>query len=246
MRLSGKNLSNYQKTLLALAAIGALGALVWLRAPLLYEAHTTLLIVPGQLPAPFDTTARVEMVRQVVLSDKHLEGVIDQFHLYPNLAGHSTKDEILARLRESIRIEASPAAQPRVVRIAFLHRDPAVAAKVANRLAALMVQEDNGLRDQQAESSTGFLDARVDLVHKMLMEAEDRLRNAKGAPAAEIAVASRELDVLTHNFTKLLDMKMDADMAAARAKDRGESFMILDPARIPEKPVSRVLRAGLD
>ena len=96
MRISGKNLSYNQKTVLAVAAVAALCALVWLRSPLVYEAHTTILIVPGQPPestaALTDAASRVELIRQVVLSDTRLERVINQDHLYQDMIGHSSKE----------------------------------------------------------------------------------------------------------------------------------------------------------
>ena len=49
-----------------------------------------------------------------------------------------------------------------------------------------------------------------------------------------------DLSVLRENYVSLLKKKLEADAAADLEKrQKGERFTILDPARIPEKPIRR-------
>ena len=54
----------------------------------------------------------------------------------------------------------------------------------------------------------------------------------------ELILLTRDYDLLKTNYQSLLDKKMQAQMAEnLERKQQGEQFKILDPARIPEKPV---------
>jgi len=54
----------------------------------------------------------------------------------------------------------------------------------------------------------------------------------------ELALLTRDYDLLKANYQSLLDKKIQAQMAEnLERKQQGEQFKILDPARIPEKPV---------
>ncbi|MGZ3557854.1 MAG: GumC family protein, partial [Thermodesulfobacteriota bacterium] len=54
----------------------------------------------------------------------------------------------------------------------------------------------------------------------------------------ELAFLTRDYDLLKTNYQSLLDKKIQAQMAQnLEHKQQGEQFKILDPARVPEKPV---------
>jgi polysaccharide chain length determinant protein (PEP-CTERM system associated) len=54
----------------------------------------------------------------------------------------------------------------------------------------------------------------------------------------ELALLTRDYDLLRSNYQTLLEKKMQAQMAQnLERKQQGEQFKVLDPARIPQKPV---------
>jgi polysaccharide chain length determinant protein (PEP-CTERM system associated) len=54
----------------------------------------------------------------------------------------------------------------------------------------------------------------------------------------ELVLLTRDYDLLKTNYQSLLDKKMQAQMAEnLERKQQGEQFKILDPARLPEKPI---------
>jgi len=54
----------------------------------------------------------------------------------------------------------------------------------------------------------------------------------------EIALLTRDYDLLKVNYQSLMEKKIQAQMAEnLERKQQGEQFKILDPARIPEKPI---------
>jgi len=66
----------------------------------------------------------------------------------------------------------------------------------------------------------------------------------------ELTLLTRDYDLLKTNYQSLLDKKIQAQMAEnLERKQQGEQFKILDPARLPEKPVkpdrNKILLIGL-
>jgi uncharacterized protein involved in exopolysaccharide biosynthesis len=54
----------------------------------------------------------------------------------------------------------------------------------------------------------------------------------------EMLVVTRDYDLLKANYQSLLDKKIQSQMAESlERKQQGEQFKVLDPARLPEKPV---------
>jgi len=65
----------------------------------------------------------------------------------------------------------------------------------------------------------------------------------------ELLLLTRDYDLLKANYQSMLDKKIQAQMAESlERKQQGEQFKILDPARLPEKPVkpdrNRILMIG--
>jgi polysaccharide chain length determinant protein (PEP-CTERM system associated) len=66
----------------------------------------------------------------------------------------------------------------------------------------------------------------------------------------ELSLLTRDYELMKSNYQSLLDKKIQAQMAENLERDQqGEQFKILDPARIPEKPIrpdrNKILIAGL-
>ncbi len=54
----------------------------------------------------------------------------------------------------------------------------------------------------------------------------------------ELTLLTRDYDLMKANYQSLLDKKMQAQMAEnLERKQQGEQFKVLDPARLPEKPI---------
>lgn len=65
----------------------------------------------------------------------------------------------------------------------------------------------------------------------------------------ELLLLTRDYDLLKANYQSLLDKKIQAQMAESlERKQQGEQFKVLDPARLPEKPIkpdrNRILLIG--
>jgi uncharacterized protein involved in exopolysaccharide biosynthesis len=99
-----------------------------------------------------------------------------------------------------------------------------------------------------------LLDAKAELDNldreiKAKLAEEQRLRSVQGmyqarieatpVREAELATLTRDYDTFQANYRGLLQKKEESDISANLEKRQiGEQFKILDPARMPEKPVS--------
>ncbi len=98
------------------------------------------------------------------------------------------------------------------------------------------VLEGKRLKDEEAslKGQMGFYQRRI----------EDTPKQEQ-----ELALLTRDYDLLKTNYQSLLDKNLHAQMAQnLERKQKGEQFVILDPAVLPEKPIkpdlSKILRIG--
>lgn len=228
---------------------GLLAGLVWLRTPDVYEANTLLLVDPQKVPERFvattvsmDVSSRLDTINQQLMSSTRLQRIIDSYDLYRDMKGHYTQEEIIEHFRSAIRVERDPAG--RSFRIFYRGHQPALVAQVANQLASLFIEENLKVREQQAEGTAEFIDTRLNLAQKSLKDHEGAARLIKDP--VDRAIADRTLAVLRIQFDSLLTKKLEADMACDLEKrQKSERITILDPARIPEKPLGKFSRAGI-
>lgn len=196
-----KDLRHYWRVLLArrhyflwpAAAILLLAAIVALALPPVYESSSTILIEEQQIPPDFVKTTvtgyadqRIQSLNQQILSRTRLLEVIRQFNLYPEMQGKYPQEEIIETMRDNIRVELISAEvdsrqrrqrQQEGVTIAFTiayrGRNPQTVQQVASTLASLYLEENLKIREQQAKTTTKFLEAE-------LKEIKERLKNIGG------------------------------------------------------------------
>jgi uncharacterized protein involved in exopolysaccharide biosynthesis len=244
-------ISPTQKLIGFVLSVGLLTGLVWMLTPDVYEANTLILVDPQKVPERFvattvsmDTLSRLDTINQQLMSSTRLQRIIDTYDLYRPMKGHYTQEEIIQEFRSNIRVEGlSAGPNGHSFRIYYRGHSPALVAQVTNQLASLFIEENLKVREQQAEGTSEFIDIRLDLTRKRLREAEVAARQIKDP--IDRSIADRELAALRTQFDSLLTKKMEADMAVDLEKrQKSERFTILDPARIPEKPLSRFTHAG--
>jgi uncharacterized protein involved in exopolysaccharide biosynthesis len=117
--------------------------------------------------------------------------------------------------REGISRENVPATDPAMERLILQYREQqAMAHLEANRLK----EEEKKIREQLV------------LYQKRI---EDTPRREQ-----ELLLLTRDYDLLRSNYQSLLDKKIQAQMAQSlERKQQGEQFKVLDPARLPERPI---------
>src|ERR1700748_259650 len=84
-----------------------LGATLILLMPDHFKASTTILGDPQKIPEKYvsptissDPGQRLNTITQQVLSSTRLQQIIEEMHLYPELQGRSSREEIIEKMRK--------------------------------------------------------------------------------------------------------------------------------------------------
>ena len=168
-------------------AIVLVSAIVALALPPIYESSSTILIEEQQIPPDFVKSTvtgyadqRIQSLNQQILSRTKLLEIIRQFNLYPEMREKYPQEAIIETMRDNITVELISAEvanrrrrQEEGVTIAFTiayrGKNPQTVQQVASTLASFYLQENLKIREQQAKSTTNFLEAE-------LKEIEERIK----------------------------------------------------------------------
>ena len=170
--------------LLSLVTVGVVR-----RLPAVYLAESLILVDSQKIPEKFvsatvdsDLEARISAIRQQILSSGELKKIINEYGLYQKERKTRFEEEILDLMRRDISIDlvlgsSANNKRPGAFRIGYQGPDPALVARVANRLTDLYVEQNSKTREAQAEGTSEFLDTQ-------LREAKNRLDELEAAVSA--------------------------------------------------------------
>jgi len=165
-------------------------ALLW---PPSYTSTATILIEQQELPSDLVRSTvtsfadeRVQMISQRVMTTETLLGIIRRYDLYPKERNRETRDQIIKRMREDIDVKmiSADVVDPRsgaptkatiAFTVSFSDRSPDEAAKVANELTTLFLNDNVETRTQLADGAATFLQAQVTQVNQHLGKVESEL-----------------------------------------------------------------------
>ena len=234
--------------LVGLAAASAAGFVL----PKQYRASARIGVESGGAPGSFSPPTanvgpeqRLQAITAAIPSRSRLQQVVEEAGLYPALPGVSARVD---RLRGATEVRALG---PDSLEVECEHAEPATAALVANRLAALFIEEVERRRDQ-ARSQAVDLEIRLAEAQALVREKKARLdagavRYRGGRPAR----AAKKLAALEHVYAEALEKQIAlADRwTAARVAQQlepawtSERFRVVAPARAPARPFSPSLPA---
>jgi polysaccharide chain length determinant protein (PEP-CTERM system associated) len=175
-------------TLPVVAAI-VVGVLLVRYLPKEYRSTTTVGVAAAAVSpnlvnqgTPFDNQERLRAMSQQLVSLPILGRVIREEGLGPG----SPQDPLIGQLRSAISISVpDPLAvtnEPRrfdTFVIAYTDRDPALAQRIANRLATVFVDESSMARAARAEDTSMFIATQLRASQTRLADLENQLRGAK-------------------------------------------------------------------
>jgi polysaccharide chain length determinant protein (PEP-CTERM system associated) len=158
--------------------------------PELYKSSITILIIPQTVPQDYvrsTITAKVEQqlvtIKQQVNSRSTLTKVLDELRLFEKERKKLSSEELFAMMRKRIEID--------VVRddlnrgniesfaLSFLHENPQTAMHAAARLASVFIDENLKTREQQAVSTSDFLESQLKNTMASLEVMERRIKEYK-------------------------------------------------------------------
>jgi succinoglycan biosynthesis transport protein ExoP len=174
--------------------------LVALLLPSIYESKSAILIEEQQIPPEFVRSTvtgyadqRIQSLNQQILSRTKLLEIIKQFDLYADKHKKYTQEEIVDNMREDINIDLisaevgnqrrkRPGSQEGVTiafTIAYRGKNPETVQKVAGTLASFYLQENLKIREQQARTTTRFLEAELKEIQDQLARIGQKITDFK-------------------------------------------------------------------
>lgn len=171
--------------------------------PSVYESVSTILIEDQQIPPEFVRSTvtgfadqRIQSLTQQILSRTKLWEIIQQFHLYAEMQEKYTKEEILEKMRDNIRLDtisaevADPGRKSSARRpgqagitiafsISYRGKNPETVQKVASTLASSYLEQNLKIREAQAKTTTQFLEAESTELKERIRGLGEKITNFK-------------------------------------------------------------------
>ena len=206
-----------------------------------YASSALILVVPQRVAQEYVKSSvtpigdRLPAVSQQILSRTRLERVILDFDLYKEERRTGIMEDIIEKMRRDIevRVERGDA-----FRVGYVGREPLTVRKVADRLASLFIEESLRDREGLADSSMQFLESRIEDVGTRIEEQHKKIEAIHRHGGAASPVAMLDYEMLTATYKDLFAKREQARLAAnLERRQIGEQFKLLDPARLPERPI---------
>lgn len=174
--------------------IALAAALFW---PPTYRSTGTILIEQQEVPVDLVRSMvssyadqRIQVISQRVMTSENLMRIIDRYQLYPDKRRSEPREVLLERMRDDIRFSmiSADVVDPRMGRptkatiafsVSYDSRLPSLAAKVANEIATLYLNENLESRRQTADDTATFLTAEGDRLSKQIDALDAKLASFK-------------------------------------------------------------------
>src|SRR5499427_7191679 len=224
-------------------------AFLW---PATYSSTGTILIEQQELPADLVRSTissfadqRLQVIKQRVMTTENLLGIIQRYDLYAELRRKKVREVVIDTMRRDIHFELISAdvidprsGHPTRATIAFSvgysNRSPEIAAKVANELVTLFLQENLDNRKKRAADATNFLDEEADRLSKHIAELQSQMSDFKEKHLNDLPELTQiNLQLLTRTEEELREVD-------ARVNSLEQQTLYLDSQLAQISPSSQV------
>jgi uncharacterized protein involved in exopolysaccharide biosynthesis len=219
----------------------AAGVFIAARTPSLYRSSSLIRIEPQRVPEAYvrSTTKigdRLQTIPLEILSRTRLERIIEEFNVYAEERRSGLMEDVIENMRRHIEVNVE---QGDAIRVGFVGTDRRTVMRVAERLAAMYIEENVQSQIRIADGTSQFLEASLEDVRRRLVEHDKRLRAARQKSDPEAETLAIEYDVLKTTFKDLFSKIQESRLAVAlQRRAIGETLKLVDPARVPERPFS--------
>jgi len=140
------------------------------KLPSEYEAITTILVDPRNIPEKdvsaavnSDPSARLNTITQQALSRTRLQEIIDKLNLYQERRKSASSEELIEGMRHDIRIQVKQGsgAELSTFTLTYQGKEPKLVAAVANELANSFIQWNINSRQQQVSGTNDFFSSEL-------------------------------------------------------------------------------------
>ena len=175
----------------------AVGTFLYSRSlPNIYRSEALVLIIPQQVPEKYirptideSITARLDLMRQQILSRAKLEQIIEEFDLYREERKTILMDQVVEQMKRDIGVNVQRVGRrqnPNHFVVSYDSRSPDLAKQVAERVSSLFVRENVEGRSVQTDATIQFLQREADETLRQMKEQERQLAEFKRVNASRL------------------------------------------------------------
>jgi protein tyrosine kinase modulator len=211
--------------------------------PKRYVSGTLILVERESAPesvvpkvTPEDRSKSLLTIRQQLLSRTHLETILKELDPYPADMRREPLSTVVEELRTAIHLTVKG---NDAFTIEYQHRDPRMAMRVTDRLAALFIADSNRTQEEQATAAYQFLDSELQRARQELEAKERALRDYK---EKHIGVLPEQTAASLALMQRLQQEQQAVSTALQAALDR-QSTLAIARAPAPESTLGAQLAA---
>ena len=178
---------------LCLVATAALALLL----PPAFRSAGTILIEQQEMPQELVRSTvtsyadeRVQVISKRVMTTETLLGIIRRYDLYPKERAKDTREALLNKMRKDIGLKmisadvidprsGHPTSATIAFEVSYTSRSADLAAKVANEITTLYLNENLNNRTQLARDAATFLESEAERVSRQIADLEVKLAQFK-------------------------------------------------------------------
>lgn len=221
-------------TALTVALAVAAGAYLF---PNLYQASAVILVDPGKVPesyvkstATIDAKDRLAILQAQILSAPRLGKVADEMGIRGTRSEAETVTEMLRNLTVEPVTLGGPSRELQAFKVSYESNSPSLAARVANRVASLFIEENMKVREQQVLGTADFFDRELEKAKQELDEKGKKLAELRSHYIGSLPNSQNlHLQALTSAQMELRS-EMDATDRAQQQKVYLQSLLADTPA----------------
>jgi uncharacterized protein involved in exopolysaccharide biosynthesis len=227
-----------------------IGCVIALGLPPVYRSTATILIEQQEIPQDLVRSTissyadqRIQLIKQRVMRTDNLLRIIRENNLYADDFDRLPREAVIERMRNDIHVDTISAdvvdprsGRPTAATIAFTvaydNRAPPLAARVANELTSLYLQENSQTRKQQAAEATTFLTSEAGRLSQEIAGLEGRLADFKEKNIERLPeLAQLNQQFLTRTDDEIADAQRERGMIEERMTYLKTQLSLLDPNR---------------
>jgi len=175
---------------------------------------------------------RIQVISKRVMTTETLLGIIKRYDLYPDDRANSTREALLQKMRKDIGLHmisadvidprsGHPTSATIAFEISYMSTSPDLAAKVANELTTLYLNENLQNRTQLARDAATFLETEGDRLNHRIGELEAQLAKFKDKHYRQLP----ELTPLNMQMMEHLEEELRAQAARKTSLEQQEVFL---------------------
>ena len=196
-------------------------------APEKYRSETLIMVVPQRVPDSYVKATvtesiedRLPSISEQILSRSRLERIITDMDLYKDRRARQVMEDVVQGMREDVTVTlVGQRENSDSFRVSYVSDHADTARKVTERLASLYIEQNLKDRENQAESTSQFLDTQLQEAKQRLLEQEKKLEAYRKQHSGELPTqlqgnlqsiqnANLQLQALNESMNRALERRL--------------------------------------